>query len=71
LDTLREAPTIVSTAGDESTLKAFPKSNGPVTRSISYASVVASGKTTKGPTDFSHLILKNEYSTANKERKKT
>lgn len=71
LDTLREAPPLVSTTGDESTLKDIPKSNGPVTRSKSYASSVTSGKAFKGPTDFSHLIVKKENSTTNKERKKT
>nr|CAD2191541.1 unnamed protein product [Meloidogyne enterolobii] len=72
LDTLREAPApiMMNTTGDESTLKDIPKSNGPVTCSKSYASAVVSGQTSKGPTDFSHLIAKKESSLANKERKK-
>ena len=72
MDTLREAPApiMMNTTGDESTLKDIPKSNGPVTRSKSYASAVVSGQTSKGPTDFSHLIAKKESSLANKERKK-
>lgn len=55
LETLREAPTLLSALDDESTLKNVPKiETGQVTNPKSYAAVAAK-KVVKGPIDFSHM----------------